>query len=180
MSLQICMLDGDFTANMVGLRPEIWGLISGHLRNRFIGGTYHIIRPIFQAYVREYPHNSYGLKHMVRLRTYINWILKISHWNDKKKRWLKHQIRMDWSAFYQWKLPCHKSGKRLSHAHRSNSAAHTAKTQPRTQIQLSHAHRSNSATHTDLTPSRTQIQLICAHKTDSAIHTHRPEPHTSQ
>ena len=42
MSLQICMLDGDFTANMVGLRPEIWGLISGHLRNRFIGGTYYI------------------------------------------------------------------------------------------------------------------------------------------
>ena len=72
------------------------------------------------------------------------------------------------------------TGKRLSHAHRSNSAAHTAKTQPRTQIQLSHGHRSNSATHTDLTPSRTQIQLICAHKTDSAIHTHRPEPHTSQ
>ena len=44
-----------------------------------------------------------------------------------------------------------------SHAHRYNSAAHTAKTQPRTQVQLSHAHRSNSATHTDLTQPRTRI-----------------------
>ena len=71
-------------------------------------------------------------------------------------------------------------GKWLSGAHRSNSAAHTAKTQPHTQIQLSHAHKSNSAAHTDTTHLRTQIQLICAHKMDSAIHTHRPQPHTNQ
>ena len=69
----------------------------------------------------------------------------------------------------------------------NDSATHTDPTQRRTQPKLSHAHtsnsaththRSNSATHTDLTPSRTQIQLICAHKTDSDTHTHRPEPHT--
>ena len=36
-----------------------FGQINGHFRNRLIGGTYHIypyITPIFQAYVREYPH----------------------------------------------------------------------------------------------------------------------------
>ena len=55
------------------------------------------------------------------------------------------------------------SGKRLSGAHKSNSAAHTAKTQPRTQIWLSHAHRSDSRTHTDLTHSRTQNQLSHTH-----------------
>ena len=67
------------------------------------------------------------------------------------------------------------SGKRLSGAHKSNSAAHTAKTQPRTQIWLTHAHRSDSPTHTDLTHTRTQIWLTHAHKTNSAIHTHSPQ-----
>ena len=61
-------------------------------------------------------------------------------------------------------------GKRLTGAHRSNSAAHTAKTQPRTQIQLSHAHKPTSAAHTDTTHVRTQIQLICAHKMEPYTH----------
>ena len=36
------------------------------------------IRPIFQAYVREYPHNSYGQKYGTNVPP-LNRILEISH-----------------------------------------------------------------------------------------------------
>ena len=39
------------------LRESIGHEITGHLRNRLIGGTYHI----FLAYAREYPHKILAL-----------------------------------------------------------------------------------------------------------------------
>ena len=44
---------------------------------------------------RESPQNSYGLLHMVRLRTSINWILKISHWFKGHCRFLEAIIQRD-------------------------------------------------------------------------------------
>ena len=71
-------------------------------------------------------------------------------------------------------------GKRLSLAHKSISAAHTGKTQPRMQNQLSHAHkrRTNSAVHTGQSQPRTQIKLTYAHRLASDMHTKQPQTRT--
>ena len=49
-----------------------WEYINGHSRIRLIGGTYHI-RPLFKAYVSEYPHKIWP---EIWYSTSICWILE--------------------------------------------------------------------------------------------------------